>query len=65
MEWYEILIAFFAIICICGVLVFITLIDYKFRYRKLEVDNQKFNDLQCDLMHIYSVLDEINNKIKE
>ena len=65
MEWYKILIAFFALICISGVLIFITLIDYKYRYRKIEVDNQKFNDLQCDLMHIYSVLDEINNKIKE
>ena len=68
MEWYEIVAMFFALVALlslCGCLFYICHLDYKHKENKLTFEKKKYDDLECDLMHIYSVLDEINNKIKE
>lgn len=65
MQWYEILCLLFALSCIMGALVITCLFDYKYKIQKLEFEKKKHNDIECDLSHIYSILDEINNKIKE
>lgn len=68
MQWYEIIALCFALLCLGGLvtcLFYISYRDYNLKEKKLEFDKKKHNDIECDLSHIYSILDEINEKIKE